>query len=115
MRRIKIAGARRPSHQVADNDPHTADPDERIDDFAENRGRNPIVIIVVPKPSALWTQDPARMISITIRTEVICIRTSLERTMPKADECRQVKGAKPNIQNILYFDMFMNCILTSSH
>lgn len=36
-------------------------------------------------------------------------------TMPKADECCQVKGAKPNIQNILYFDMFMNCILTSSH
>ena len=28
-------------------------------------GRKPIVIMVVPKPSALWTQDPAR---ITIMT-----------------------------------------------
>ena len=36
-------------------------------------GRKPIVIIVVPKPSALWTQEPERMTIMTKRIVEICI------------------------------------------
>jgi hypothetical protein len=31
------------------------------------RGRKPMVIMVVPKPSALWTQAPARITAMTKR------------------------------------------------
>ena len=32
-------------------------------------GRNPIVIMVVPKPSALWTREPDRITSIAYRMD----------------------------------------------
>ena len=32
-------------------------------------GRNPIVIMVVPKPSPLWTAEPARTTSITYKVD----------------------------------------------
>ncbi len=42
-------------------------------------GRKPMVIMVVPKPSALWTQDPARITIITYRIAKTDILYSLER------------------------------------
>ena len=37
--------------------------------YAMISGRNPMVIMVVPKPSALWTAEPARTTSITYKMD----------------------------------------------
>ena len=42
-------------------------------------GRKPMVIMVVPKPSALWTQDPERITIMTNRIADIDIVYSLNR------------------------------------
>ena len=45
------------------------------------RGRKPIVIMVVPKPRALWTQAPARITTIMKRMDRTDIVSSLRITI----------------------------------
>lgn len=50
-------------------------------------GRKPMVIMVVPKPSALWTQDPARITIMTNRIADIDIVYSLRQMKNSSDYC----------------------------
>jgi hypothetical protein len=45
------------------------------------RGRKPIVIMVVPKPRALWTQAPVRITTIMKRMDRTDIVSSLRITI----------------------------------
>ena len=50
-------------------------------------GRKPMVIMVVPKPSALWTQDPERITIMTNRIADIDIVYSLRQMKNSSDYC----------------------------
>ena len=48
-------------------------------------GRKPMVIMVVPKPRALWTQDPERITIMTNRIADIDIVNSLRQMKNSSD------------------------------
>ena len=50
-------------------------------------GRKPMVIMVVPKPSALCTQDPARITTITYKIAKTDIVYSLRQMKNSSDYC----------------------------
>ena len=55
------------------------------------RGRKPMVIMVVPKPSALWTQEPARITIMTKKTADTVIAYSLGQMKNFTDYCSIIR------------------------
>ena len=56
-------------------------------------GRNPMVIMVVPKPSALCTQEPARMTIMTKRIVENIVVSSLIVQGSQSEPLRRVRVA----------------------